>query len=358
MWASPGPSDQRAAWTGAIPGTDLPLRIEAAGWLGKPVFFLQVEPWTKPPEAQMLTSAQKARVTMLIFLGVITFIIPGLLAWRNIKRGKADRRGAFRLAVGIFCAYFPAVDSARTFPPGFGVFALFVLALATSLFNGALVWTLYLALEPYVRRHWPQTIISWSRLVDGKLRDPAVGRDMLFGLVVGVSWTLLIVVAGVIGNAMGDLPEFDDTSYLLSPRSALGAWTSHLPASVTGTLMFFFLLFILRVLLRNKWLAAAAFVALWTTVQSLGNTHPWTVVPVFIALYSIAALSVVRYGLVALATAVFVADTLGGAPIALNPSAWYFGSTVLVMGPVILLAGWSFYAATAGRRLFTGELLE
>jgi fructuronate reductase len=34
---------------------------------------------------------------------------------------------------------------------------------------------LYVALEPFVRRMWPDALISWSRAIMGRLRDPLVG---------------------------------------------------------------------------------------------------------------------------------------------------------------------------------------
>ena len=48
------------------------------------------------------------------------------------------------------------------------------------------MWVLYLALEPYVRRYWPQAIISWTRVLGGRWRDPLVGRDVLYGVILGV----------------------------------------------------------------------------------------------------------------------------------------------------------------------------
>jgi len=50
---------------------------------------------------------------------------------------------------------------------------------SVSLFFAALVWLLYTGLEPYVRRRWPSSIISWSRVLTGQFRDPLVGRDVL-----------------------------------------------------------------------------------------------------------------------------------------------------------------------------------
>src|SRR5205807_875284 len=47
-WTSLAASDTRAAWTGKWPGSGRPLRIEAAAWHGKPVYFQMSGPWTQP----------------------------------------------------------------------------------------------------------------------------------------------------------------------------------------------------------------------------------------------------------------------------------------------------------------------
>jgi serine/threonine-protein kinase len=358
LWTSPGDADERLAWTGTLPGTSYPLRVEAASWLGKPVLFKLVGPWTQPGGAQMLTSGEKARILILMSFGTMIFLVPGWLAWRNIKRGKEDRIGAFRLALGMFCAQVLIWILRGHFVAALGEFALFVLALSAALFNAALVWTMYLALEPYVRRHWPQTIISWSRLINGKLRDPAVGRDMLYGVAMGTLWMLIGGVRALVRRGMGGEPSFDNTDYLQGARSALGAWMVNVPAAVQGTLMFFFMLFIFRVLLRNRWLAAAVFVAIWTAIQTLGGDHLAINIPTWIAIYAIAALALVRFGLVTLAAAVFTADSMGNVPMTLNPSLWYFNATVFVTLAVLLLAVWSFKEATAGRKIFSADLFE
>jgi len=50
----------------------------------------------------------------------------------------------------------------------------------------AFIWLMYLALEPYVRRYSPDMLMSWSRLIGGRFRDPRVGRDILAGLCAGI----------------------------------------------------------------------------------------------------------------------------------------------------------------------------
>ena len=358
LWAPSGAADERVAWTGVLPGTSYPLRVEAASWLGKPVFFKLVGPWSKPASDRSLTSSEKGKIVILMSLAIVIFLVPAWLAWRNIARGKADRRGAFRLSVVIFSISLLLWILRGHFVAGFGEFALFVLALSSGMFNAALVWTLYLALEPYVRRHWPQTIISWSRLINGQLRDPAVARDTLFGIVMGTLWILIFAIRSMVNLAHGAQPSLNNADYLEGARSTLGAWTVQVSSAIHATLVFLFLLFILRVLLRNQWLAAAAFVALWTLIQTLGTTHPAVDIPAAMAVYFIASMALVRFGLVTLAVAIFTTDSIGNVPISTNPSIWYFGSTVFAVAAVVLLAVWAFHAATAGRKFFSADLFE
>jgi serine/threonine-protein kinase len=356
--APPRASDERMSWTGVYPRTSIPLRVEAAAWLGKPVFFKLAGPWTQPSSERSVSAGARARIVLLLTLGIIILIVPAWLAWRNIARGKADRRGAFRLSGAIFCAYMLLWIFRAHFTAAAELFGVFAMALAAALFNSALVWTVYLALEPYVRRHWPHSIISWSRLTNGQLRDPAVGRDVLFGVVMGTLWTMIILISNIVSRAVGGEPSLPNTDYLEGARSILGAWIYQVPSAVRTTLVFFFILFVLRALLRNKWLAAAVFVAIFTLVQALGSAHPAIDVPVAIAIYVISAVALVRFGLVTLAAAVFTVDSIGRLPITMNPSSWYFGSTMFVMASVVLLAAWAFHAATAGRKLFTADLFE
>jgi protein kinase-like protein len=358
LWAPPHASDERLAWTGIYPGTTIPLRVEAASWLGKPVLFRLVGPWTKPSSEESKTTSEQARTIFLLTLGSVLLTIPAWLAWRNIAHGRADRRGALRLAGALFCVNMALWIFAAHFTAQAPMIGQFASALAAALFNAALVWTVYLALEPYVRRHWPHSIISWSRLINGQVRDPAVGRDVLFGVVMGTLWTMIGSIGDILSRAAGGEPNFHNTAFLEGMRWALAEQMGQVSGAVRITLVFFFMLFILRVLVRNQWIAAGIFVAFWTVLQTLGATHPLISVPVVTAIYVIAAVALVRFGLVTLAVAAFTTDSIGNAPITMSPSIWYFEGTVLVVATVLLLAGWAFYAATAGRKLFSADLFE
>jgi len=361
IWTSLATSDTRAAWDGTWPDSNRPLHVEAAAFQGKPVFFSLTGPWTRPERMRPdPPTSPGRRAGNLLLLGIILLVIAGaaLLARRNYIRGRGDRRGAFRLA-GVVFATLIALWLCEGHMVATPIVLLpFTLAISTALFFSALMWILYLSLEPYVRRHWPQTLVSWSRLVMGQLRDPLVGRDILFGTILGDIWILIFRVGRALEMRKGAAPDTFSTDFLVGGRHALGVWLYFIPAAIQGTLLFFFLLFVLRVLLRKEWLAAIVFVAIWATLKTLGSDYPWIDGPGWTLLYAVAAVVVLRFGFVALAVGLFVTDTLLNVPLTFDLSAWYASSTLLPLMIVAALAVWGFYNALAGQKLWKAELFS
>ena len=175
------------------------------------------------------------------------------------------------------------------FIPTLATFGHLIVALSTSLFLAAVIWMLYVAVEPYVRRHWPQAMISWSRLLAGKLRDPLVGRDILWGVLLGVLWSLTLGVAFLFLKREGATPQLAQIELLLGSREILGLWLKKISQSIVGTLQFFFVLFLLRVLLRNKWLALVCFIGIFAVQHTLDSDHPQIVWPSWVIVYALAA---------------------------------------------------------------------
>jgi predicted Ser/Thr protein kinase len=361
VWTSLATSDTRAAWNGTWPGSSRPLHIEAAAFRGKPVFFSLTGPWTRPERMRPdpPTTAGRRAGNMLL-LGIILSVVAGaaMLARRNYVRGRGDRRGASRLAYVVFATLMTLWLCDGHIVPTPVVLLPFALAISTALFFSGLMWVLYLSLEPYVRRHWPQTLVSWSRLVMGQLRDPLVGRDVLFGVILGVVWLLIFEVRGALMIGKGASPGFYSTDYLVGGRHALGAWLIHIPGAIQGTLLFFFLLFVLRVLLRKEWLAAVAFVALWATLKTLGSDYPWIEGPAWTLLYGVAMLVVFRFGFVALFVGIFATDMLLNVPLTLDFSAWYATISLLPLLGLVTLAVWGFYNSLAGQKLWQGDVFS
>jgi serine/threonine-protein kinase len=218
-----------------------------------------------------------------------------------------------------------------------------------------LTWILYLALEPWVRRHWPQTVITWSRLLSGQFRDPLVGRDILFGVMLGVVWIFILRIHFIFTLRMGAAPELYLTDYLLGGRQALGAWLAQIPSSILGTLQFFFLLLFLKVVLRKDWLAAIAFVSLFA-LRAWGSSYLAADLPMLILIYGIAVLIVFRFGLVPLTCAIFTVDMLSSVPFSADLSLWYMPTSILALLSVVALAGWGFYHSLGGEPMWRLEI--
>ena len=359
MWSSLGASDARAAWTGVWPGTSEPLRIEAASWQGKPVYFQLISDWTKPDRMPSTDSSESRAPEILLVLFLLLMLAGAVwLAYRNYVSQKSDPRGAFRLGVLIFVLQMLVWLTSGHFVPSLDTFGLFVLAASTSVFLGALFSVVYLALEPYVRRHWPHAIISWSRLMAGRVRDPLVGRDVLFGVILGISWTLIFSIMFVALEKIGATPQFGSSDILMGALHDIGTCLLQVTTSVQATLVFFFLMFIFRVICRKPWLAAIVFVAFWTFIKTYQSHHLFLIVPAYAAVYGIAAFVILRFGFVALAVGIFTVDLLANIPFTTDFSSWYFAGPVFVVALIAALAVWGCYTALAGRKLRMERLFE
>ena len=181
-----GTYDTQAAWTGSWETTQqYLLRVETAAYLGQPIFFRIIGPWTRPDVHSPWSAGVFSFTTFLFFL-VLLPIGAGLLAWRNARLGRADQRRAFRLAGGAFlCMFLGSVVGNHHAPTVAEITTLFS-ALRDAFITGVIFWVLYMAAEPVVRRRSPAMLIGLNRLLEGRLRDPRIGGEMLAGFVLGV----------------------------------------------------------------------------------------------------------------------------------------------------------------------------
>ena len=354
-WTSLAASDTRMAWTGTWPGTTRPLRVEAAAFQGKPVFFSLIGSWTKPEREK---STEKKTIGQWIgkifgLLLLCTLLVgSGFLARWNYRRGRGDREGALRLALVMFAMEMGLFLCRSHFATIGDTIGLCIIAISTGLFVSGVTWMLYMAVEPWVRRHWPQTIISWSRLLSGQGRDPLVGRDILFGVVLGVVWILIFQLRSIPMMRMGAAPFLFATEGLMGGREAMGAWLRQWPQSIQTTLIFFFVLFGLKVLLRKEWIAAVVFVAIFALPRGLSSTYMAVELPTQILVYAIAVLIVLRFGFVPLACAIFTIDLMDNVPFSADFSAWYMTTSIFALLSVVALAGWGFYHSLGGEPLW------
>src|SRR5271166_2160843 len=223
MWTPPVDSDARAAWTGSLAERpDIPMRIEAASYRGKPVYFELIGPWTRPERVQPYQQTTSQRVSLVLFIvALLSLLVVGaMLARRNLRLGRGDRHGASRLAVVVFAAWSVAWFFGAHHVPTFDELGLFFEFFFWGLGWSCLIWVLYIALEPYVRRRWPATLVSWSRLLAGDFWDPLVGRDVLVGCFLAPFSAALGGLVWVVFSWLGYTPPEPSAS---SPWLFLGA---------------------------------------------------------------------------------------------------------------------------------------
>ena len=232
------------------------------------------------------------------------------------------------------------------------------LAVATSLLYAGAMWLLYIALEPYVRRNWPQTIISWTRLVSGRVRDPLVGRDLVSGVLLGMAWVLIFEIGNLFSIRMGDALQFGSSDLLGGFREAVGYYFNVATNSIQGALAFFLLLVLIKFIVRNQWVAVLIFLAIQVTPRLLGSDHVLLDFVVWILVYAIAALAVVRFGLITLGIGVFLADVLLNVPYSLDFSNWYAAHNLLLVFSFFAIGVWGFYLSLGGKKLLKPEFFD
>ena len=201
-----------------------------------------------------------------------------------------------------------------------------------SLVWGGFNWLMYMGLEPYVRRLWPRTLISWTRLVSGRARDPLVGRDVLIGVLAGISGTGLSIARW---EAMQrPVPELLIGPALVSLRSAqqfLYVVAFHLIDSVQWAIGALFFLLVIRAVVRKTWLAALVLALLALPLMPGGPPQSAAELTCAAAIVLLGVTIVLRVGLLAFWTSFFVQRLFAVQPVTVDMSAWYFGTSLATL---------------------------
>ncbi|MEJ2244953.1 MAG: hypothetical protein P8Y80_02525, partial [Acidobacteriota bacterium] len=123
-----------------------------------------------------------AGITVIIILLLVFCAGAVFFAWRNLRMGRGDRRGATRLA-GFYLILMGIgwIFGEHHIASVMGELEIFFISVAKCVYLAIFFWLMYIAFEPFARRHWPGLLISWNRLLAGNYRDPLVGRDLLIG---------------------------------------------------------------------------------------------------------------------------------------------------------------------------------
>lgn len=369
QWTPGSAYDERMAWNGTYPGVpDFPIRVEAASLHGLPVYFEIVSPWRRP-EAQV--PFQPTAVDLMGTLALLTFfflilIIGAWLALKNIRAGRGDRRGAFRVATMIFALRMFYWVIAKHHVSDTEEFFLLLTGLQSALFWACFVGLMYLALEPFLRRRWPERVISWSRLLAGDFRDPLVGRDILIGALLGCACLVLTHLADLAPRWLGlppnvpDVVANPDSAALLGIRSFLPLFINAISASVVQGFVIVFILLFLTMLLRRNMLGLVAGWLLLASVFTLATAGEKSFVswPFIVAVTTLLVIAAARFGPIALISALIFLHLRVFFPITTELTAWYAGDFVIDLVFLLALACYGFYTSLAGQPVFSGGLLK
>jgi hypothetical protein len=261
----------------------------------------------------------------------------------------------------FFLFMLSSLSGASHVPKLSGEIGLFVVSLAFALLGSGVLWLFYIALEPYVRRRWPGMIISWSRLIAGRLRDPLIGRDILIGGLCGIAITVIDPLYHLLPAWLGLPPQAPhpiEHGTLLDVRHLISGTLGVLAFSISLVLVLSFVLVLLRILLRRQWLAAAVFLLIGAITSATGAGNPYINLLYAAVLAGIITFTLIRFGLLAAVVSQFLSTLLLGFPLTFDFSVWYAVNSLFSLAIVVVLAIYGFYVSLAGRPIFREEMLE
>jgi hypothetical protein len=344
----PVSQNARMAWTGTYgDGRPDTITVDAAALDGQPVFFRIRGPWTEPAFAETSAGQRFANVSQEVLL-VALMVAAALVAWRNVRLGRGDQKAAWRVAGVLFAAGVASWALVASHVPTQWEVYLLVMGLSWASFQGGFVGLLYLAIEPFVRRYWPDALISWVRMVNGRARDPLVTSHLLVGVVGGLAITLLRSVRNGATNALLSAPNIGVS--VTGARYLFGLLLGVLAVSIFATAGVILMVVLLRSVVRRTWVADALFVVLLTSV--LYPPSPATIPVLARWLTNVCAFATMvwvlrRFGLLALAALACTNLAVGDAPLA--AASWYAAYSLTTPLLFAVVAAWSLYVILNAR---------
>lgn len=128
--------------------------------------------------------------------------------------------------------------------------------------SAVLSWLTYLMIEPYARANWPRSLVSWNRLLQGRWRDPMVGRDLLLGVCAECSIAALFL-------ASSPLSLWWTLAPLQGTRHAVASMGESVGDALSVTFMLYVVMLGLHRVFRLRGLAVAVFLGFVPSVSLL-----------------------------------------------------------------------------------------
>lgn len=335
-------ADRTWVWTGRLV-TGPPVRIEATTLRGTVTMFHVTTPSSSSPtpegNGEKEGADASALVPMLMALGLTAGGL--LLAWRNLRAGRSDAGGASRLGVCTFLVLWAAaLLDANWSVLGAQPDRPWTVA-GIAMVGAALAGIFYLASEPTVRRHWPESLVAWARLLGGRLGDPRVGREVLVGATLAA---LLGAVGGLLpAEAVPPSPQaLDAVSSLMGTRHLAATWLGMLPQSVLGGIIHAVMYALAVRVARRRDVALAGTGAVFVLLAVLSGSAGAALL-VDVVLTGVRLVLLTRVGLLALVAHLFCLQVLASLPLALHGD-WrveFSLTTAVMLTAVVAAATWT-----------------
>ena len=333
-----------------------PVRVIMASHGGRPVYFdvAALGAIAAATPRTILATGRPARVEAFLWVGVISiFITAAVMARRNLRAGVGDPVAARKLAIFIgILTVVSAALRAHHVPIGVEEAAWLLGVSGWGLLWAGFSWMVYVSSEPYLRRRLPGTLISWTRLLSGRGRDPLVGRDVLVGLVAAVGLTaLLIARAHAIGTEAPQLLMAPALLGLQSPRATMALIAYVVQEGLLYGVALLFGLVMIRQVVRKTWIAVAILMMAGSALTP-GAVSRVADLP-FIVLFSlIVLLTTLRFGLLTAIVMQICERLLTRSPLTLHTDSWYFGLSLVILMLISASAIGGFIVSLAGRPAF------
>jgi hypothetical protein len=304
----------------------------------------------------------------LLILGVLPLFGSMFLAVRNMQKGRGDVRGA--LVIGISLAVFYIVGHVLSMRvTELGLFQVleqvtWQAPVGHALLHGLTIALAYLAVEPYLRRLWPSVLVSWARIVAGRVRDPIVGRDILIGCACGAVFQLFTLGAEYLSRQMGLTSDPIEANFmqllaLLGVRDALQLSLFGLAVAAVQAMTFLTVLLVLRFLLRSNLAAAIAGGLLYAALTpDYSKPLSWVIVLALVITMAAGVFVTLRFGFVAALITLWMGSSASALPWTSNLSGWIAPQTAFAWALIGILLAYGFATATGGHSLFKDPLAE
>jgi eukaryotic-like serine/threonine-protein kinase len=370
QWLPRGQADARAAWEGPFPefpGTT--LRVEAASYKGRPIFFNVITPWTRPTRT-VQGQIRLSRVTLLVnalsdSIGIAVILIAVLLTRRHFRTGRGDRTGAFRTAAVVFVASISAqLLHARHYTQIGVEWGRDTIMIGFALYSALNLWLLYMGFEPYVRRFWPQLVIGWTRLLSGRVRDPLVGRDVLVGVAAGTIGALLIASREIVphlANMRMPAPGLPPATILMGSRYAIDSALGILIRAIFNSLQVACIVAFVKMMVKRTWVVVAVCVIVILPIAMSGTfagEQLWLELGIAFGGIALVLTVLLRFGLLALVVMFFTFLTMELFPLTVDVARPYAGTSLVVLITIAAVAAYGFYASRGDEPLFGRAILD